>query len=250
MALQEEMEGQGVWLFRYRGTLPLIILLVGAIMYLLTRVDPGTFFLEGSPYERYFDLACLLVSLLGLGIRVYTVGHTPRNTSGRNVKEQVADKLNTTGIYSLVRHPLYLGNFFMWLGPALFTGHLWFVVAFCLFYWVYYERIMFAEEQFLRRKFQERYTEWSSVVPAFIPSFSNFRKPEVEFSMRKVVREEKNGLLATFLVFCLFNVSGEQLKGGEDYNRLFLYGTAVTFVLYLVIKYTNKWTSLLDDREG
>jgi len=83
---------------------------------------------------------------LGLFIRAYAVGHTPANTSGRNTKEQLADELNTTGIYSMVRHPLYLGNFFMWLGAAVLTKNGWFIVAFILLYWIYYERIMFAEE--------------------------------------------------------------------------------------------------------
>lgn len=113
MSLQEELEKQGIWLFRYRGTLPLIVLLIGTILYLRTEIYPETFFLEETPYEIYFEMLCLLVSLFGLAIRVYTVGYTPRNTSGRNIKKQVADKLNTTGIYSIVRHPLYLGNFFM-----------------------------------------------------------------------------------------------------------------------------------------
>ena len=34
-----------------------------------------------------------------------------KNTSGRNTHDQVADSLNTSGIYSIVRHPLYVGNF-------------------------------------------------------------------------------------------------------------------------------------------
>jgi len=153
MALQEELEKQGVWLFRYRSYLPLVVLLIGTILYLRTEIYPDTFFLEETPYEIFYEMGCLLVSLLGLFIRIYTVGHTPKNTSGRNVKNQLADYLNTTGSYSVVRHPLYVGNFLMWLGPALITGNLWFIVAFCFFYWIYYERIMFAEEQFLRKKF-------------------------------------------------------------------------------------------------
>lgn len=153
MALQEELEKQGVWLFRYRSYLPLVVLLIGTILYLRTEIYPDIFFLEETPYEIFYEMGCLLVSLLGLFIRIYTVGHTPKNTSGRNVKNQLADYLNTTGSYSVVRHPLYVGNFLMWLGPALITGNLWFIVAFCFFYWIYYERIMFAEEQFLRKKF-------------------------------------------------------------------------------------------------
>ena len=32
--------------------------------------------------------------------------------------------LNTRGMYSLVRHPLYLGNYFMWMALVLATGRL------------------------------------------------------------------------------------------------------------------------------
>ena len=80
------------------------------------------------------------------------------NTSGRNTSEgQVADTINQTGMYSMVRHPLYVGNFIMWLGIALFTASIWFVLLFIAVYWLYYERIMYAEEQFMRR---------SSAIPA------------------------------------------------------------------------------------
>ncbi|TFH24594.1 MAG: lipid A phosphate methyltransferase, partial [Bacteroidia bacterium] len=141
MALQESFEKQGVWLFRYRGVIPIFILLIGAALYARMKLVSGDSLLERQPYEFYYELFCLLIGLIGLGIRAYTVGHTPRNTSGRNVDRQVAETLNITGIYSVVRHPLYLGNFFMWLGPAMLTGNLWFILVFCLFYWIYYERI-------------------------------------------------------------------------------------------------------------
>ena len=112
MSLQKEFEKQGAWLFRYRGVLPLIILFAGTIIYLDTIIYPDNLFLAKLYDTNYFENICLLISLFGLFIRVYTVGHTPVNTSGRNVDSQVADTLNTTGSYSLVRHPLYLGNFF------------------------------------------------------------------------------------------------------------------------------------------
>ena len=65
---------------------------------------------------------------------------------------QVADSLNTTGIYSTVRHPLYLGNFFMWLAIVVLTADLYFVIVFCLCYFIF-ERVMLAEEDFLANKF-------------------------------------------------------------------------------------------------
>jgi len=98
MALQEEFESQGNWLFRYRSFLPLIILVIGWMLYLRRELHPEEFTLYSPELENYFLAAGLAVGLVGLFIRVYTVGHTPRNTSGRNTKEgQVADSLNQTG---------------------------------------------------------------------------------------------------------------------------------------------------------
>jgi protein-S-isoprenylcysteine O-methyltransferase Ste14 len=247
LALQEELEEQGVWLFRYRGTLPLIILVLGTVLYLRTEIYPETFILEGTPHEIYFETFCLLLSLTGLAIRIYTVGHTPRNTSGRNVKTQVAEKLNTTGIYSVVRHPLYFGNFLMWLGPATMTGNFWFVVAFIFFYWIYYERIMFAEEQFLRMKFGKQYTDWARKVPAFIPGFSNFTKSDLSFSWKKVLKKEKNGLAAVFLIFCAFDISGELIGGTANFNYFVLIACILSVLLYVVLTYLKKKTEILDE---
>ena len=98
MALQESFEKRGLWLFRYRGVIPIIILFIGAAIYISKKLSPGDSLIEQQPYEFYYQLFCLLVGLLGLVIRAYTVGHTPRNTSGRNVERQVAETLNTTGI--------------------------------------------------------------------------------------------------------------------------------------------------------
>lgn len=252
MALQEEFEKRGNWLFRYRSNLPLLILLVGIGVYLITKLYPNVFQSYITPYEFYYELACLAVSLLGLIVRIYTVGHTPKNTSGRNVKEQLADTLNTTGIYSMVRHPLYVGNFLMWFGPALLTQSLWFNVAFCLFYWVYYERIMFAEEQFLRRKFGEVYLKWSENVPPFMPKFKNFKKSTLDFSWKKVIKKEKNGLFATFMIFFTFDYLGDFVVTKEafnpaNYNSIFMYGAAFTGVLYFILKFLKSNTKVFHE---
>jgi len=250
MALREEFEQQGLWLFRYRSYLPLIILLMSTVLYVRTEIYPETFFLEETPYEIYFEMACLAISLIGLGIRVYTVGHTPKNTSGRNTADgQVADTLNTTGIYSIVRHPLYLGNFLMWLGPALVTGNFWFVVAFILFYWVYYERIMYAEEQFLQNKFGITYTNWANRTPAFIPDFKNFKKSNLSFSWKKVFKKEKNGLFALFLIFMVFDVSGELIENETQFNYFIIASCVFTAMLYVILKILKKKTRILDEAD-
>lgn len=250
MALQEEFEQQGNWLFKYRSFLPLIVLVIGITLHLRTEIYPDTFILEETPYEIYYEMFALIISLFGLFIRVYTVGHTPKNTSGRNTKQgQLADTLNTTGIYSIVRHPLYLGNFLMWFGPAMLTGHFWFIIAFVLFYWIYYERIMYAEEQFLRRKFGEQYLKWSENVPAFVPKFKKFKKSDLPFSWKKVLKKEKNGLFALFLIFLVFDFSGEMIENGTDYNYFLLGMCILTGISYVVLTFLKKRTKLLNEED-
>ena len=199
-------------------------------------------------FESIYFAVGIGVGLLGLLVRVYTVGYSPRNTSGRNTKEgQVADTLNQTGIYSIVRHPLYVGNFLMWLGPALVTADLWFIISFCLLYWVYYERIMYAEEQFLRKKFGAEYLRWSSTVPAFLPNFRKFTSSKISFSWKKVFKKEKNGLSALFLIFFMFDASVIFLNPDHVPSPILMFLCVGCGFLYLILKILKSKTSLLQE---
>jgi protein-S-isoprenylcysteine O-methyltransferase Ste14 len=73
----------------------------------------------------------------------------------------VAEVLNTTWMYSLVRNPLYLGNFIIWLGLALFINVWWCTIIVILSFILFYERIIFAEEKFLREKFGKTF-KWAT----------------------------------------------------------------------------------------
>ena len=91
----------------------------------------------------------MAISFLGLAVRVYTIGCVPEGTSGRNVKEQRADELNTSGIYSIVRNPLYLGNFFICFGLVAYPApSFYMILSYVLLFLLYHERIIFAEEEF------------------------------------------------------------------------------------------------------
>jgi protein-S-isoprenylcysteine O-methyltransferase Ste14 len=247
MALQEEMEVQGNWLFTRRGTLPLVILVVGVVTFILHGSNSNHYFTYHPLVEIYYQSSCFLVSLIGLAIRIYTVGFTPRNTSGRNTGAQLADCLNTKGIYSIVRHPLYLGNFFMWLGVAMLTEIFWFIIAFIFLYWLYYERIMYAEEQYLRKKFGSTYTDWAAITPAVIPKFRQFNSSNLTFSWKKVLRNEKNGLVALFILFMIFDLLRLWIRDDSHLNMFFIAGTLISGILYLVLKYLKHKTRVLHE---
>ncbi len=246
MELIKEFDHQGNYLFKYRGTLPLFILGIGLAVYTYMVWQHAQ--VSDLPYtsDGYWVL-CLAIGLFGQLIRVLTVGFTPKNTSGRNTETQVADTLNTSGIYSVVRHPLYVGNFFMFLGVAMLTANTWFIVAFVLAYWLYYERIMYTEEQFIEGKFGDRFRAWAAITPAIIPKFGQWKNPNLEFSLRKVLRQEKNGFAALFILFLIFDVVGEYFQYGnvEFRNEHWLILAIASAVLYIILKVLKNNTRVL-----
>ncbi len=246
MALSEELNRQGEFLFRHRSNLPLVLIIAGVAVkwWTLQSVAPGY---DGMPDGLL--LTALGVGLLGLGIRALTVGYTPHNTSGRNTGKQVADELNRTGAYSLIRNPLYLGNYLMWVAPALLTGNGWFVLLFSLLFWIYYERIVYAEESFLRQKFGETYLTWAENIPPFLPKSFRWEKPELPFSWRKVLKKEKNGLVALFVMLYLFQVLEVSLLTERILfpQGWLLWTTIASGVIYLALRTIKKSTNLLDE---
>ncbi|MDR2979645.1 MAG: isoprenylcysteine carboxylmethyltransferase family protein [Bacteroidales bacterium] len=205
MALIQSFEKEGNFLFKYRGQIPAIIFLL-AIPFLYFTDYVWIESCLPADYQRFYTLLislAILVSLLGFVVRCYTIGTTPRGTSGRNTNKQVANQLNTKGIYSIVRHPLYLGNYLMWAGLLIFTMNIPIIIIVSLVFWLYYERIMFAEEAFLTKQFSDEYTKWSMEVPAFIPAFRKFKQSSIPFSFKTVLRREYTGFFAIVFAYTL-----------------------------------------------
>jgi protein-S-isoprenylcysteine O-methyltransferase Ste14 len=243
MALQESLEKQGNVLFRWRGYIPLIILTAGILWYMFLLYDGKT-----GVHRWWVDCLFLGVGFAGLGIRVFTVGFTPRGTSGRNTSEgQVAESLNTSGIYSIVRHPLYLGNFFMWLAPLLMLADVWFILFACAFFWLYYERIMFAEEQFLRKKFGQTYLDWANATPAFFPKLSLYRRAKLVFSLKNVLKRENNGFFNLVFVMTLFRTVGFAVTEKRfclDKPWIIIFSASA--FIFILIRVLKKCTKVLD----
>jgi protein-S-isoprenylcysteine O-methyltransferase Ste14 len=239
--LTEEFRRTGDWLFRWRSYLPVAFLVI-AIPAVRDTASRG----GAAPAFTAWDLMALLVALLGLGIRFYTVGHAPAGTSGRNTLGQVADSLNVTGLYSVVRHPLYLGNFLMWLGVSLVPRCWWFTALTVLIFWLYYERIMFAEEGFLEERFGEDYRRWAAATPAFVPQFRDWVKPALPFSLKSAIAREYSSLFAVIAVFTFFQaMRGWFARGTLAPDPWTAALFAVGLALYVSVRYLKKNTRVL-----
>ena len=241
--LLHELERRGNSLFRWRSFLPLLL------------VPPALWMGWGAPSwanHLGYQAFCWAVGFLGVAIRAKTIGHVPPGTSGRNTSEgQVAEVLNTQGMYSWVRHPLYLGNFFMWMALVLATGRGSFALVVALLYMMYYLRIAMAEEAFLHAKFGERYAAWASTVPAFVPKFwgqprSSWVPAGNTFSLRHVLKREYNGVFALVLGFFFldaFRTWGDGLASWATVT--WQVGMASCVVVFLLLRFLKKRTRLL-----
>lgn len=239
--LADEFIKAGNWLFRWRSYLPLALL----ILAIPAAADSARRFGD-QPLNPAWELLCLAVACLGLAVRVLTVGYVPAGTSGRNTLKQVASTLNATGMYSVVRHPIYLGNFLMWLGMSLLPRCWWFTVITVLIFWLYYERIMFAEEGFLLAQFGDLYREWAARTPAFIPKLANWVKPDLPFSLKSVISREYSTFFTIMAIFTVLNgIMGWFARGTPMPDRFTVTLFAFGLLTYVAIRLLKKNTSLL-----
>jgi len=244
MALREEFAKSGNWLFRWRSYLPLYIV---PFLLIALREPKYLEYNAGENAEYLWEGFCAVVSFTGLLIRCVVIGYAPRRTSGRNTEKQKAETLNMTGLYSVVRHPLYLGNFFIFLGMVLFVQVVWFAILAVLSFWLYYERIMYAEEEFLREKFGGTFLEWAEKTPAFLPGFRNWQQPALAFSYKNILKREYTAFFLIIASFTILDMAGDIFITGElkidlMWLTLFIFGLAV----YVILRTLRTKTKLLN----
>jgi len=88
------------------------------------------------------------------------------NTVFKEVREE--SQVITSGVFSIVRHPIYLGSILLYLGFTLLSLSLlstlvWFLII--IFYYI----ISRYEERLLTQKFGSAYEEYKKKVPMLLP---------------------------------------------------------------------------------
>ena len=263
MALIQSMETTGARLFKYRGQIPVLIFVLAIPILFFTCQNLYTSITVTNFHNPVYAI-CTVVSVLlviaGLALRAYTVCTTPKGTSGRNTAQQVADHLNTKGIYSVVRHPLYLANYLIWAGLLVYTMNAFAFIIVSLVYWIYYERIMMTEEAFLRSKYGDEFEQWAAKVPAFIPKWSLHEGGMLQFSWRTFIRREYatvmsvifSYLVIDYLLFYLIDVRHCPETANLNYLRPSLYiaaGYTIIALIIKLIKHKTKWLDATPDRD-
>lgn len=140
-------------------------------------------------------IAGFAVAAIGQAWRIYAAGVIHKNR-----------QLASTGAYSLVRHPLYLGNFLILGGFTLACGNLFVVAAVAFFFLFYYPAAIRYEDHKLEGIFGEEWRSWSRNIPAMFPTGLKWKSNhEAEWDVRQSMF--RNGEL----VYTLFELGAAVL---------------------------------------
>ena len=218
----------GKFLFRFRSFTPLPLSLFTFLFF-----KP----LSSAPL---WTVIGLIVASAGEGIRIVSVGYAHSGTSGRESYLR-ADSLNATGLYSLVRNPLYWGNLLIFTGLLIAFANPWALALFVVFLFVQYHFIVLAEESYLQEQHGLAYEYYCKQVRRWLPRFNRWAPPAGRFDWKKVLFKENdscfNLLLGSLLILAW--------KERYFYDRLlrplpFAVAAACLVLIYAAIKVLKK----------
>lgn len=215
----------GGWLFRFRSFTPLPLLVLCLILF------------RPQWMGWWITPVGLLISLLGEGLRMVAVGWSYGGTSGREAYLR-ADRLNTAGIYSMTRNPLYIGNILIFSGLSLAFGNPWVLLIMCLFLMLQYHLIVVAEETYLLEKYGAEYRQYQRDVSRFFPRIRRVRPPDHPFSWKKVLLKENDSVFNLGVVAWGIHHYRMYLADGFSHPTL---RTGLPLLIWVVLYIAIKW---------
>jgi protein-S-isoprenylcysteine O-methyltransferase Ste14 len=192
------------------------------------------------------------VTLLGQIIRVVTIGLVYIIRGGKD-RRIYAEDLVTTGIFSHVRNPLYVGNILILVGLGIASNSIIFnciATPLFLFFW---QAIVMAEEDFLRTKFGAQYDEYCKKANRWLPNLNGIGKTiaSMEFKWKRVIIREYNstyiwmtGAVLIVMKHFYFHVDQFDFKKNVPVFVGVLVGL---LLLYLFARYLKKSRKLVSD---
>ncbi len=184
--------------------------------------------------DNIFDCLGFMLILKGVIIRMIARGHKKANTDGGH-------QLVTSGLYQIVRNPMYLGTFYIGIGFVLVLLPWWMVFVFTAFFYVRFNKQVVSEEKLLTQMFGKKYEDYCRQVPRIFPNvalamklpISELINPNEMFSTK-----EKRGLWSwPLLAFACETVKEYFVYGATNVlqNSIVYLGTYVVFMLIFSI---------------
>lgn len=231
---QKDSDRLGFALFYFRGAYIYLTIAGATAIAFLTR-DPGPF--AGVPADRGWIWLAVAVACFGALIRIITSGFAALGTSGRVKEAPEAAELNTTGPYSLVRNPLYVGRIVNYTGLAMLSGSLAYSLAVFVLSVLIYIRISQYEAAFLRGKFGAAFEKWAAETPLLLPRLTGWVKPKYDFWWKRMIWREQHKLfqLACGIFLAWFARRGFDLAAIAPSEMIWVYVFGAAVALRLLI---------------
>jgi len=145
-----------------------IQLIMIILFFVVLGGDSLSFFIFGysTVLVGLFSLPVLLLpAILSLGFGLFLVAKSHKAVFGEITNQP---RLIDSGVYSWVRHPMYLGILlfclgFFFISPSLLSFGIW------LAFFILYDKMVIYEEKDLIRIFGEEYIAYQKRVPKWFP---------------------------------------------------------------------------------
>lgn len=126
------------------------------------------------PVLKFLDLFMIILGILCITIGVILWLSAVLVTQiDRKIKE---GKLITTGIYSIVRNPIYSAFLFIFTGIIFLVNNIY-LLALPITFWIYLTILLkLTEEKWLEDKFTDEYNRYSKNVNRVIPNVFKYKK--------------------------------------------------------------------------
>lgn len=190
--MQRAWDHLGRAVFRWRSVLPLPVIYAVLSLSWDSHLSAGP---GGPTVDAALDVAGILVCFAGWGWRLVTVASVPAGSSTQT-RAMKANALNRTGMYAVVRHPLYLGNFAITLGLLLIANEPWAYGLGLGYWWFTHALIVRNEERLLASAFEGEWHGWAQTTHRWWPALNRLGQVRGPFAWKRALQREVNPLVA------------------------------------------------------
>ena len=136
-----------------------------------------------------------VLTLLGEWLRLWAAGHLRKNK-----------QLTTTGPYSYVKNPLYIGTLLVTVGYSAMAVNIWIMLAGFVWFFIYYAPYKKKQEnEKLVYSFGRPWVEYDKAVPDYLPRLSPYPGSGANRWSYEVVKEnsEHETAIGVFIGFAV-----------------------------------------------